>query len=72
MDIPNDSVQEVHYQSYKDLFNNYLFINSSYNFALDKAYVFRGEGDALLCFQKKYATIVSVLLGDLTESEATG
>lgn len=28
--------------------------------------------NALLCFQKKYATIVSVLLGDLTESEATG
>ena len=45
MDIPNGSVQEVHYQSYKDLFDNYLFINSSYNFALDKAYVFRGEGD---------------------------
>lgn len=38
-------VQEVYYHNYMDLIKKYLSINSSYNFALKKAYVFRGEGN---------------------------
>lgn len=45
MAVKTKAVKEIKYKSYKQLFDKYLLLNSSFNYGSNKTYVFRGEGN---------------------------